>query len=371
MINIVYLYSTLRRTGPTNQLYYLIKYLDRSRFNPLILTISPEPVNSAYSRFKELNIRMECLNLGRKSIYVGSDEKVYASLKGFHPDVVQSYGFRADMYSIRYLKEIASAKITTVRNDAYYDASLLYGNILGKLFASIYTSNLKKMDFIVSCSAHIRDVLHHIGVESEVIRNGIDANCFPFPRSIEEKEEAKRKLSIDPSKKLILVVGSLESRKNPFLIIDAFKESKLSSNSILSFLGNGPLLKKCRTLSEGECINFYGNVSNVNEYLLAADVLVSASRGEGFPNSVLEALTMGVPVLLSNIKPHEEIRGLFPEYVKMFHSDSRDSLIGALDELDQNPVSMRKEDVINARELLDASKMSAAYQKLYLHLMER
>jgi len=314
---------------------------------------------------------MECLNLGRKSIYIGSHKKVYALMKGFRPDIVQSYGFRADMYSIRHLKEIASARITTVRNDAYYDASLLYGNILGRLFAGTYISNLKKMDFTVSCSAHIRDVLHQRGVESEVIRNGIDVSSFPFPKNKEEKEVAKRNLSIDPSKKLILVVGSLEPRKNPLVIIDAFKKSKLSSNSILSFLGNGPLLKKCINLSEGECINFYGNVSNVHGYLLAADVLVSASRGEGFPNSVLEALTMGVPALLSDIKPHEEIRGLFPKYVKMFHSDSRDSLILALDELNQNVVSMSKEDIINAREILDASKMSAAYQKMYLHIVGR
>ena len=43
MKKILYIVSTLERCGPTNQLSYIIKYLDKSKFEPMVLTLSPEP----------------------------------------------------------------------------------------------------------------------------------------------------------------------------------------------------------------------------------------------------------------------------------------------------------------------------------------
>jgi len=43
MKKILYLVSSLKKSGPTNQLSYIIKYLDRTKFSPTILTLSSEP----------------------------------------------------------------------------------------------------------------------------------------------------------------------------------------------------------------------------------------------------------------------------------------------------------------------------------------
>ena len=46
---------------------------------------------------------------------------------------------------------------------------------------------------------------------------------------------------------------------------------------------------------------------DVLPYLQAVDYFISASSDEGLPNSVLEALATGLPVLLSDIPSHREI----------------------------------------------------------------
>lgn len=46
---------------------------------------------------------------------------------------------------------------------------------------------------------------------------------------------------------------------------------------------------------------------NVYEHLSSADVFVFASRGEGLPVAVLEAMACRCPVVLSDIPPHREV----------------------------------------------------------------
>ena len=50
-----------------------------------------------------------------------------------------------------------------------------------------------------------------------------------------------------------------------------------------------------------------GFKSNVYDYLKASDYYISASDVEGLPNTLLEAMTVGLPCVLSNIPAHEEV----------------------------------------------------------------
>ena len=45
----------------------------------------------------------------------------------------------------------------------------------------------------------------------------------------------------------------------------------------------------------------------VKDYLQAADIFISTAVSEGLPNTVLEALSSGLPCILSDIGPHREI----------------------------------------------------------------
>ena len=66
MKQVLYMVSTLKKSGPTNQLSYIIKYIDRSRFNPIVLTLSNEGHDSAISHFVDkLGVRVDTLGLSR------------------------------------------------------------------------------------------------------------------------------------------------------------------------------------------------------------------------------------------------------------------------------------------------------------------
>lgn len=62
---ILFLASSLKRSGPTKQLLYLISGLDRRQFEPAVLTMSSESARSMKQDFEMARIPCDSLNLTR------------------------------------------------------------------------------------------------------------------------------------------------------------------------------------------------------------------------------------------------------------------------------------------------------------------
>ena len=56
-----------------------------------------------------------------------------------------------------------------------------------------------------------------------------------------------------------------------------------------------------------------GEEKDVYPYLLEADLYVSASRSEGLPFNLLEAMEVGLPILASRVKGQEDLLGDCPD----------------------------------------------------------
>ncbi|HTD39025.1 MAG TPA: glycosyltransferase [Mucilaginibacter sp.] len=97
-------------------------------------------------------------------------------------------------------------------------------------------------------------------------------------------------------------VGRVIATKNQELIIDAFSGVKEAYH--MSFLGDGNLMgylkNKTEKLGIAKRIEFVGNVKNVNDYLSESDCFILTSNSEGFPNAIVEAMALGLPVISTN-----------------------------------------------------------------------
>ena len=140
-------------------------------------------------------------------------------------------------------------------------------------------------------SHNIKDELIH------KIYNGIDLD--------------KIRISKFHKNKTFLVIGRLEEEKNCEQIIRVFSKLSENLNVKLIFLGDGPLeedlLKMTKQLGQSHRIFFKGVVKNIKEYFAASDFYVSASESEGMSNSLLEAMSFGVPAIVSNVSGVSEI----------------------------------------------------------------
>ena len=105
MNNIIFIVSTLRQTGPTNQLLYIIKNLDKNIFNPIVITLSPEPNNSLKSAFLNEGVEIKSLNLSRIKGYFQGGKIIKKIVDKYNSSIVHTQGLRADELAVKYLKE--------------------------------------------------------------------------------------------------------------------------------------------------------------------------------------------------------------------------------------------------------------------------
>ncbi|MCM1154127.1 MAG: glycosyltransferase [Ruminococcus flavefaciens] len=101
---------------------------------------------------------------------------------------------------------------------------------------------------------------------------------------------------------IVIAVGRMQGVKRQWHLIKAFaKVKKMCPDSKLIVLGDGELRSELETVVARykleDCVEMPGNVRNVWEYLEKAKVFAMTSKCEAMPCSVLEAMSVGLPVV--------------------------------------------------------------------------
>lgn len=116
---------------------------------------------------------------------------------------------------------------------------------------------------------------------------------------------------LDPSLPLIVFAGRMSPEKNVGVLLEALERVLPSVPAAAILCGDGPLLAETRaraaSLIASHQIAVAGFCSDVWSWIRRADVLVSVSTYEGSPNSVIEAMTLRVPVVVSDIPAHRNL----------------------------------------------------------------
>jgi glycosyltransferase involved in cell wall biosynthesis len=123
-------------------------------------------------------------------------------------------------------------------------------------------------------------------------------------RRAQIRAAVRSELTISRDASLLLFAGRLELQKDPVLLLRAFARCARGMPAArLVLAGDGALRAECKAVASALDIagkvRFLGVRSRpeVARLMCAADALVLASAFEGMPISVIEALSMGVPVV--------------------------------------------------------------------------
>jgi len=105
----------------------------------------------------------------------------------------------------------------------------------------------------------------------------------------------------------VIALGRLTKAKDYPTLLRAYAASKLRHSHRLVIVGEGEERAKLevvvRQLGITERVLFSGALANPYRVLAGASLLVLSSRWEGYPNALLEALALGVPVVATDC-PH-------------------------------------------------------------------
>ena len=112
----------------------------------------------------------------------------------------------------------------------------------------------------------------------------------------------------DKEKLEILFIGRLAMPKNLPLFFRAFSDlpKDIQAKANIKIIGDGPLMEECKESAKGfgisSSVSFLGTTTRgeLGTYLQSADIFVLPTLWEGFPMTILEAMSYGVPVIASS-----------------------------------------------------------------------
>lgn len=175
-----------------------------------------------------------------------------------------------------------------------------------EFFLSKYTDSIitiNQEDFLRAHKFNAKNIYLVHGV-------GVKINYEMMPSL--EKKLFKQKLNVPKNNIVFLSVGELNENKNQILAIRSLGMLKKKiSNFTYIICGEGnkkkELQKEINKLGLNENVLFLGYRNDISKINQISDIFIFPSIREGLPLSVMEALSVGTPVIASNIRGNKDL----------------------------------------------------------------
>jgi len=209
-------------------------------------------------------------------------------IRRLRPDIVHSHNVRATV--------VARAALAAARHRAVLMPTL--HGLHPDDYAAAGRTLRRMVPRVIACAPSVARSLEAAGVQRcriDIITNG--AVLEPAGRT--RREELRQRLRLGPEP-LVLGVGRLVEQKNwPAFIVAA---SRVDGPSF-AVAGDGPLRPALEDLARraGRRVRFLGPVDDIAALVGLSSCVVSTSSWEGLPLAVLEALSLGAPVVATAV----------------------------------------------------------------------
>jgi glycosyltransferase involved in cell wall biosynthesis len=224
-------------------------------------------------------------------------------------DVVHTHQSKAGAVGRMAARGLGPTVIHTVHMASFGPA---YGPVQSTIFLNLERRLARSTDRLVFVGADLQRRYVAAGVAPSdrctIIRSPI-ANLASLIRLRDSRGEhrhrARATIGIPAERRVVLMVGALDRRKRHALAITALAPLLLEGEIQVLIAGQGPqcgaLEALCRDLRVADSVKLLGFVRDVTPLYAAADVFVHTSTLEGVPQTVVQAVAAGVPVIATEV----------------------------------------------------------------------
>lgn len=359
-IKIGYIINSVKNCGPVNVLINMLYEINYDNYEVSVVTILNDNDISYINKIKNINSKIKIIEMKyEKSITtLLKANEITKKINKYKFDIIHVHGHITAILC----QKVLAKKIITVHNKMYEDFRETYGPIKGWIINTFYISAMKKYDKVICCSESSYNVCKKYLPDCTFVRNGITMHKCTDLQKRKIKKKIRNLLGIPLNGKIYLYAGSLNTRKNVIQMADFYSKS-LKKDEYLVILGEGNLQKELEKY-QNKNIKIIGFQSNVYDYLIASDVYTSFSISEGLPMSIIEALSVGLLLLVSNIDSHKEIFNIDKTYYigEFFSLSSLESFKNHKSKVDN---ANKNGSIIFQTKYLSSKAMMESYEKWY------
>lgn len=340
MIKVALVIGRLNIGGAEAELARLARGLDRSRFQPFVVTLlDAGPLRDRLGDTEVVELKRP------RKWSPGTYRALRELLRSRKPDIVQSFLFTENVFCRRIGQGIVVSGL---------QGSLSDGAETGpsaRLWLETWT--WPRARAVISNSAYYRDLYARLGLDVSKVRV-VPSAVEALPTS---GRDVRAELGIRPDEVVFTLPARLVERKGHDDLLRA------GAGFRLLFAGDGPY----RPRLEGRGAILLGPRRDMGDVLAASDVVVLPSRfGEGCPNALLEAMAAGKPLIAA-------ASGGTPEVVDdvLYRPGDVGALRSAMLSLAADPAKRRALGESNRARVAErhaVSKMVQTYEDVYIRL---
>jgi glycosyltransferase involved in cell wall biosynthesis len=294
-INILHIYQNSKIGGVQLQLLSLLKAYDQEVFNPIVCCFGPK--EELGKEIEKLGFEFIAFNVKRYHRFSPSIiVRLYQLMKKRHIHVVRTHKYRASLYG-RIAGWLAHVPVIVTSVHGNYRKDVRVERRIANRILSRIT------DKIVAVSESIKqDITRYDKIDPFkilVVHNGVDTSKFVPHGTF---HNIRKEFSIADRDALLGFIGRLVPAKGLEYLINAVSLCRKERNNIkLLIVGRGSLLDRLLDKSREHGIHgsiiFTGERRDIPDILSCIDIFVMPSLAEGLPNSLIEAMAMGKPII--------------------------------------------------------------------------
>lgn len=295
--------------------------------NWLLNKFTPPESISSYSNLYILPIPLQISS--RLSLIPGSPLFNFEKYLGF-PDVV--HGTNYSVFPCKgTVKLMTIYDLTFIKHPEYVNSSVT-------AYAKRVQQSLQWTDAVLTISESSKqDIVEYLQISPELVYVTPLASRYHINYLTEDLiDRVDKHTNYDFSQPYLLFVSTIEPRKNVFSIISAFERLKEQNKIPHNLVLIGQKGWKYESIFQQiECSRWRKNIHHLDylsDELVAlfysrAEVFVYPSHYEGFGLPVLEAMTLGTPVVTSNTSALPEVAG---DAAMLIDPDNLEELVDAI-----------------------------------------
>lgn len=269
---------------------------DRNRFELLVVGLRGEDQGSAGLRSEGLNV----ITLDKGKFDLSTFSTIINLIKKEQPHIIHLHGYGATVFGV---SAGLMTKTKIVLHEHFVDPNYPFYQKIIDFFLC------RKVDVgLANCAAvknFMVDSRHFSSSKTKVVFNGVPLEEFQ-PASEDKIRQEKLKWKIPDDYQIIATVGRLDEQKGNTYFLDAAKII-LDKGIKVKFMivGDGPSMEELQEKSVSLGINndmvFTGYQDNISLLESIFDIQVIPSLWEGTTLTVFEAMSVGVPLVSTNV----------------------------------------------------------------------
>ncbi|WP_371192498.1 glycosyltransferase family 4 protein [Glaciecola sp. SC05] len=231
--------------------------------------------------------------------------KMRTHIKQHQIDILHCHQYTPWVYGVLACSGLKTKVIFTEHGRFYPDSSSWKRKFVNPLLA-MFTHKITAISHATKQALVDYEFLKSDNID--VIYNGIEA----LDANIDAANNIKNKLGIPASDTIFGTIARLDPIKNHEMMLNAFaKVLESNSECTLVIVGDGDLMdalqSQVKALKIAHKVKFTGYITYPKDYLSVFDIFLLSSFSEGTSMTLLEAMSLGKPCVVTDAGGNKEI----------------------------------------------------------------